>query len=59
MNVLVHGAHGVERNQLKKNIQVEVDVKSIHPNFRGHGFFVYEVKIWRIFLFGPSMGVKK
>ena len=50
---------GVERNQLKKNIQVEVNVKSMHTNFGGCGYFGYEVKIWRSFSFGPSMGGQK
>ena len=33
----------IDRNQLKKFMQVVVDVKYMHTNFGGHGFLVSEI----------------
>ena len=32
----------IDRNQLKKIMQIWIDVKCIHTNFGGRGFFAFE-----------------
>ena len=40
----------IDRNELKKFMQVEIDVKFIHTNFGGHGLFGFgdKISLWSI-----------